>query len=230
MTSCRGKKSIWEHIKGLWKMIGDMKLAVWRSSDSLVISFNVQASLHHGAGATHVSTPHESALKENLVSGRQTSWLNRGFIETGLFTAFNFCKSLIVDFELVAGQCLCMEPSTREFVEIPTWIMIIQSRCKNSGRILPDRLALPPPNEKCPNLKGDVPDALVSFHSSSTGRLRLIGGLKFAFRSFSCPVCVCQLFDWMETFSGQTQSLWPKRISFYSCKNVLWGITTGISC
>lgn len=162
----------------------------------VVISFNVQTSLHHGAGAAHIGAPHESALKENLVSCRETSRLNRGFIEMGLFTAFNFCKSLIVDFDLVAGQCLCIEPSTSEFVEIPIWIMVIQSRCKNSGRILPGRLALPPPGEKCSNLKGDVPDALVSFHSSSTGRLRLIGGLKFAFRSFSCPVCVSSLTGW----------------------------------
>lgn len=181
-----------------------MKLAVRRSSDSVVISSNMQASfsLHHEAGATHISTPHESALKEDLVSGGQTSRLNRGFIEMELFTAFNFCKCLIIDFDLVAGQCLCIEPSTSEFVEIPTWIMIIQSRCKNRGRILPDRLTLAPPGEKCSNLKGDVPGALVSFHSSSTGRLRLIGGLKFAFRSFSCPVCVSSLIGW-RPFQGK---------------------------
>lgn len=70
----------------------DWRYEVWRSSDSVVISFNVQASLHHGAGTTHISTPHESALKENLVPGRQTSRLNRGCIETGLFTAFNFLQ------------------------------------------------------------------------------------------------------------------------------------------
>lgn len=79
-----------------------------RSSDLVVMSSDMRASCNSTSG-THINTPHEPALKGNMVSDGQTSWLNRGGIETGLFAVFfPLLKCPIIGSR--PGQCLRLEP------------------------------------------------------------------------------------------------------------------------
>lgn len=64
-----------------------------RSSDLVVVSSDMRASVElHQWNPRRYS--HEPALEENMVSDGQTSWLNRGFIETGLSLSIPFPQML----------------------------------------------------------------------------------------------------------------------------------------